>query len=721
MTFETSSDKRVNLLYKKYSRSASTVTASASVAGEATEMDSRGAVLVAADVYAAAIPDPAPATTASWTRSGDSVLAPGGGTVSVAAGASAAALAAAHGLTEDVWQAFVDGELTAAHEQSYAHVLKLERLRLRHVQSTANIETSPAFYHPCLFDALPGTAYGGAYPVEVTGAGAGGAEHSFSSTDDGAWVLQPEAGVLQFMDGAGTSGAHALFAADADPESPALFNLVKHPEVTFYRYVGPKLDEFLTYLALGDGAVATFGDGAGPRAYFASGSGNLEAVQGDLVIASTGPLDTGGDLQLGEGGPLLQAVAGGTVTVGGDALVTLGDTGLGVLQVSSTAAGLYNATASAWMLRAGPDSTVLSYAGADRVTTTASGVEVTGSLIGAGSIVIPNSEAADHVTGTAAGDFIVCYDKYYYSDSVYGLVELFDTGTPGGLMHHDGDRGWAAYYHDGNTDHLVAASLTTDAAKMAATSYGTSGNRKYLECTSTRPRGWAVDGNVALLQDAANGTGLYSLLEDRWLLDWTETESTLYGTSASTYARAEAAGVTCQPQVTVTGQLSVTGAMYHGGERVLTEAHVSAAALEGQSALFGTSYTEVASAGLTVPVAGEYMATCTGTMFVTPSSYSTSGKSAYDIAQNILLANGYTIQVRFTVGTLSVTRTTRLTNRTGLHSPLLPITLRGTLAAGAANAKVDVRWSATNSLSAKACVTSCTVVLVPAGSKVSVL
>ena len=565
MTFETSSDKRVNLLYKKYSRSASTVTASASVAGEATEMDSRGAVLVAADVYAAAIPDPAPATTASWTRSGDSVLAPGGGTVSVAAGASAAALAAAHGLTEDVWQAFVDGELTAAHEQSYAHVLKLERLRLRHVQSTANIETSPAFYHPCLFDALPGTAYGGAYPVEVTGAGAGGAEHSFSSTDDGAWVLQPEAGVLQFMDGAGTTGALALFAADTDPESSALFNLVKHPEVTFYRYVGPKLDEFLS--AGADRGAATLGDGAA-RLWHDGSNARVDVVGAARCTAGVlteAPVRFSNVALLGDAAEGALVAARVTAQDGGAAGVRLGPA---VLGASGSTLGLYDADTGATLLQGTAGGAIdLVFGGATRVST-----DSLGASLGGGhaedvlDIELPNLEKAN--IGVHADSMTLGFDYNYQPDFATEF-----TGSCGGLVGRTATE-YRALYHTGNlpvSDLAVAScGFSTGARLASATAAGMSGVADLTSTSAAAWLGYCLDEvGPALLQSAAN--------KYTWGLYRTRTGAAgVAGTSAgaSLCDSAGAARVTAGAgDVQVTGDLAVTGDAYFDdlvGQKLLT-------------------------------------------------------------------------------------------------------------------------------------------------------
>ena len=568
--FDVSSDERVNLLFKKYARAPSTTTASAGLAGEATEMRARGVVRAAGDIYAKAVPREAPVVQQSWVRSGTSVTASsGGGTVSVAPGASAAALAAAHGLTEDVWQAFIDEDLQAAHELDGGHagvVLQLERLRLRHVQSTVNIEASPAFYHPCLFDAIPSSAYGRLYPVQVTGAaGAGGAEHSFSSTDDGAWVLQPQAGVLQFMDGAGTTGALALFAADTDPESSALFNLVKHPEVTFYRYVGPKLDEFLS--AGADRGAATLGDGAA-RLWHDGSNARVDVVGAARCTAGVlteAPVRFSNVALLGDAAEGALVAARVTAQDGGAAGVRLGPA---VLGASGSTLGLYDADTGATLLQGTAGGAIdLVFGGATRVST-----DSLGASLGGGhaedvlDIELPNLEKAN--IGVHADSMTLGFDYNYQPDFATEF-----TGSCGGLVGRTATE-YRALYHTGNlpvSDLAVAScGFSTGARLASATAAGMSGVADLTSTSAAAWLGYCLDEvGPALLQSAAN--------KYTWGLYRTRTGAAgVAGTSAgaSLCDSAGAARVTAGAgDVQVTGDLAVTGDAYFDdlvGQKLLT-------------------------------------------------------------------------------------------------------------------------------------------------------
>ena len=718
MTFETSSDKRVNFLYKKYARSASTTTRSASVSGEATEMRSRGPVCVTADIYAKSPSSTAtPTVSGSWTASGSNVQGPAA-LVDVSA-ATAADLAAAHGLTEDIWQAFKDGELVAAHTTSDPLVVKIERLATRHVTSTQNMGTSPSFYHPCLFDCIPSTAYGRVYAVEITGM-SGAQEVVFTSTDDGAWVLQPESGVLQFMDSAGSTGPRTLFGPGDDAGADELFNLGKTPAITFYRYVGPKLDEYLTYAELGDGKTATFGGGLQMSA---DGDGvHIQAVAGgNLVISSTADVTVATDLTMGSVGITASNECLVAATPSLQTCVLVGGTTRGFAE-TATAGGLYDVSSSRWFARGESSGCALAHAGTDRLTTTGEGVQIQGSVQGAASLIFKNSETTDHdVSGWVAGNFMVCYDKYVHADSAYGLTGFFDSTTCGGLVHYDGGRGWGVYYHEGNVDSaLTCASLTVGSAKAEQTLYGVS--RKYLQATSGAPRGFSVDGNVALLTAADGTPGLWSQLDSRWHLSFSASDSTLFGANDATYLRATGTGIETASDVTA-DTLIVDGTMLAGGDIVATAEKGSKSA--SAPVLVAASFSSTAktfnsgsspSFQLAVSVPGTYVLQVGGSMYITATSYDGWDTDPYDAAANILLVTGRTYILTLSAGGASVTRTSRMSTKTSMRSPALPMHLEVTVAAaGTLDVNLSIKWS-TNYGTSSAYIYGATAVLMPSGS-----
>jgi len=554
MVYHLSTDERANFLYKKYGRAPSTTTASASVAGEATEVVARGAVASADEIYADPVPESVPVTDVSY----EYVEGPPA-TVSVAGvpvdlAPSAADLAAAHGLTEDVWQAFKDGELGgAASVLGAPQICFLEDLALRHVTSTANIGASPAYYHPCLFDALPSTAYGNVYAVTVRGGSTvAGSETgvTVTSVDDGNWVLQPESGVLQFMDSTGSAGGVPMFDRSPDADAVALFNLHKTPRVSFYRYVGAMLDAHLQAdLDLGSGADRglRLGDDRDMQVYFDDGAGELvietagplrtAAPAGALAIQSLRLRGAGGDdvdlepySDLGRSGVRVLDAAGGNVAGVGSPLGLRGDAGTG-------AAGVYDSNAGAWLVRAMGGAVEVTHAGAARITTTAGGASFEGGRLQADTVALETTVDGDHAT--ADGEFRLAYNSAL------------------GLRGYHPVTGWHTYMDTANSSSfaLDSSSVALGHATVESQLAGTTDT--VVVSTSGTWEGLGT-GNAALICDASTGgtAGLYDEGRDRWVVKWAA------GTGTALYVNdVSDARVQCEAaQTTFTGDLQSAAA-----------------------------------------------------------------------------------------------------------------------------------------------------------------
>ena len=656
--FEVSDDERVNLLFKKYARSVSTTTASAGLAGEATEMTSRGTVRSAGDVYAYALPLSDPVASGSWTRSGSTVTTPASGAVDASA-ESAAALASAHGLTEDIWQAFKDGELEAAHGvQGTDHVVQLEHLATRHVTSTPNIGSSPSFYHPCLFDAVPPYAFGRFYGCEVTGyRGAGADEVRFTSTDDGAWTLQPESGVIQFMDAAATTGGVALFDAGSDEASDALFNLAKTPRVTFYRYVGPRLDEFLTTISrdnayVGDGAVRLWTDSSSNARFDVTGGVALPRLTADALRLSN-------DAALGAG----IALEAETVRTGP---VVLGNAAAGT--------GIYDVDGDALVTCAG-DATTLFHSGQARLATTANGVTLCNlHARDVRSVQLNNLEAANMTlldSGMTLG-----FDYNYYNDSSYGTtVKSAFTAASGGLVGRTA-AGFRALYH---TENLAYANLAVAQCAFASGA-AVAGDGSVLDVTQGGAGqawlGWSLGSGASLLQNAANQR-IWGLYRSRG------GQAALYCDEAGAQVRDEAGttrATVASGAVQFSGNLQVTGdAVFDdvtAGVLTMSSWAGTDTVSDKNNAMSHNTYYTIRSWTVTPPFNTKYHMSVSGSYFLHLATQTTASAAASDNPTQ----TGIFLYSKLTCGSTSVEKIVRVTEISGNGPQLLPISLiSGTL------------------------------------------
>ena len=664
MTFTVGSDERVNLLYKKYARSASTTTLSASIAGEATEMKSRGSVVCADDVYAQAVPTTAAATDSLYQAAGDAVTVNINGS-NVDLGAAASDLAAAHGLTEDIWQAFKDGELAgAATLQGLSHIVLLTDLVTSHVTSTLNLDASPAYHHPCLKDALPSTAFGNAYPVTLAGystTDGSSARVEFTSTDDGNWVLQPESGILQFMDSTATTGGVPLFDRSPDGDAVALFNLAKTPMVTFYRYVGTMLDEHLQAdLVLGAGPSNGFVMGSDPaRVYFDSNAAEL-VVTAAVASASTvsipdSPLRLG---QLSLTGYVDPARANACLRLQGDS----GAAGLGAQRalrgVDSGAGGLYDRGGGAWTLRCLDGSVELRHSGTARLTTEAAGVYVGGLIAGVDTIGLGDTAEGDHATGD--GEFHLTYSSAH------------------GLRHYHPVEGWQTYMDTENSSGFSVTPTSVSIGSATVTGSTVSGTNAVVVTTNGSIEGISSGG--AAFIDYTSGTGTGGVYSDTlgWVLQWNSTATNLVLGGVNRMACASTG-------TTVTGDLAAPGASWtsalvDGSPPLLASRSMARTISDQKNKWAGTNgaYTQVFSTTVTIPETMTYLVQLDGTGYV----HSSDQTSKTACAQNPVTTYGVRVDAKLTVGSATAHSCTVIRGVTSANPPLLPLCVTASLSAG---------------------------------------
>ena len=147
----------------------------------------------------------------------------------------------------DVWQEFISGNIGKVYISSnldYDHIIKIEGLKTKIISDTANISYSPSYYNNILRDSLIDSRITG-YNIEAYGySGSSNIKLDISNKDIGSWSVQPESGIIQFLNSDaiinkdGTT--YRLFNSNSSVIDDALFNKSKGPYLNFYRYIGSK-------------------------------------------------------------------------------------------------------------------------------------------------------------------------------------------------------------------------------------------------------------------------------------------------------------------------------------------------------------------------------------------------------------------------------------------------------------------------------------------------
>jgi hypothetical protein len=268
-------DERVKLLYKKMIRSVSTNSsvsgAELGVLAGSNAINGRSSVQQE-DIYASSIPSSYTtsttllgALTVKYEYSSATVVNKYTGTYpSTWVAASPASFNPAtaklnintYGLTTDLWQAFVDGDLSRVYtfvdSSTSSVVVYVEKLILDEVSATLE-GGSPSYGHPALADAIQFSTCGGAYVGKIESQYATD-NNSFTVDTIGNWVLQSDCGTLQFLDQGATYRLGSLNSnnpcnlfAISGATTDVWFTSAKPPVISFWKYIGKKGSAVLCY------------------------------------------------------------------------------------------------------------------------------------------------------------------------------------------------------------------------------------------------------------------------------------------------------------------------------------------------------------------------------------------------------------------------------------------------------------------------------------------
>jgi hypothetical protein len=147
----------------------------------------------------------------------------------------------------EIWQEFINGTIDKIYisTTSNSHIIKIENLKTNIISDTYNPSYTPSYYNPILKDILLETLQGKGYTTSLYGlSGISNIKIDISNKDIGEWFIKPETGIINFLDNNAlvvTGGIqYNLFSTGTSTTDNALFNRVKSPYVTFYKYVGKK-------------------------------------------------------------------------------------------------------------------------------------------------------------------------------------------------------------------------------------------------------------------------------------------------------------------------------------------------------------------------------------------------------------------------------------------------------------------------------------------------
>lgn len=147
-------------------------------------------------------------------------------------------------LPEDVWQSFIFNELDRIYISSLTpQIIKIVNLKTKLVSDTQSLSVSPSYYNKIIKDAIIDNSKG--YNHVVFGlSGSANTLVDISNNEVGRWLIHSESGIIQFIhkdDIVSANGiTYNMFSSSSDLKDTALFNKVKGPYLTFYRYIGTK-------------------------------------------------------------------------------------------------------------------------------------------------------------------------------------------------------------------------------------------------------------------------------------------------------------------------------------------------------------------------------------------------------------------------------------------------------------------------------------------------
>ena len=279
--------EKINFLFKKFNITPSTSTDISSNLLETFDASGR-AILFNEDIYSEIIPTTLPNFNISFYYISNVDVAKVEGTTTIVSmnGVSNSYLVSTQGLTDEIWQSFRDNEISSVdYSSTNPNFIKINDLNTNYISDTNSIQNSPSYFHSLLEDCIPNTIHNQIYDISIKSKDINNNIISFSNNLDGDWIVQSDCGIIQFFDQNSIlideSGiSHTMFDTTSNLSSDTLFNKVKTPIISFYKYIGLKgfgiqrTSNVLFKLPSVDGIPGTFlkTDGSGNLS-FASNSG----------------------------------------------------------------------------------------------------------------------------------------------------------------------------------------------------------------------------------------------------------------------------------------------------------------------------------------------------------------------------------------------------------------------------------------------------------------
>ena len=153
--------------------------------------------------------------------------------------------------TVEIWEEILKEKIGIIYTSiNYPHILKIEKLKLDLVYDTYNTKT-PCYYNIVLKDSLIGYGYNlygvnslypESNPLDITNYDIG--QHQLTAETGIIQILEPECIITI------GNNSFKIFNDSSDSADSALFNKVKSPYITFYKYIGEKTLE--SYAKLSD-------------------------------------------------------------------------------------------------------------------------------------------------------------------------------------------------------------------------------------------------------------------------------------------------------------------------------------------------------------------------------------------------------------------------------------------------------------------------------------
>ena len=320
--------EKINFLFKKFNRAPSSSVDISSNLLETFDVSGRR-IIYNEEIYSENIPETIPNFNTIFYYISNVDVAKVVGTTTIVSmnGVSNSTLVTTHGLKEEIWQAFRDNQIYSVEADSNSNVVKINDLVTSYVSDTNSILNSPSYFHPLLEDCIPNTIKYQVYDINVKGKDSSGNLVQVSNNLDGDWIVQSDCGIIQFFDESSSlydeSGVlHFLFDSSSDISSNKLFNKVKTPIISFYKYIGFKgtgiqrTSNIIFKLPSQDGLTNSFlktdglgnlsfdqisGGGGGGSSVWTVAGNNVYLLNANIGIGTNNPsydLDINGDINL---------------------------------------------------------------------------------------------------------------------------------------------------------------------------------------------------------------------------------------------------------------------------------------------------------------------------------------------------------------------------------------------------------------------------------------